>query len=272
MDRKKRSARSRKVADRLKMSGDPALETPLGREYHLGMAEASPLVAGAINQPVGARPKSDETAIHDAGSGANETIDGLNATEEALRRGRRGHSGWRLRAGGRRPGFRPRGQPSESVSRHGSAVRKTHLRASPSPRPPDYILVRFACGPCDASHIAPGLATGTELPLHRTRLGRREYGRVKSQATNPNIGLSRVPIHSRTGVGLCPQNSPSSTTRSLILARRGWQISPKIARRGIRLTIPGTAACISVSSGRSGILPCAASNSQRAAPLSRLSA
>lgn len=87
MDSKERSARSRKVADRLKTSGDPALETPLGREDHLGMAKAPPLVAGDINQPVGARPKSDETAIHDAGSGANETIDGLNATEEALRRG-----------------------------------------------------------------------------------------------------------------------------------------------------------------------------------------
>src|SRR5215212_8000160 len=63
------------------------LDSPTGREDHLGMAEASRLVAGEIKKPIGARPKSEETAIHDAGSGANETIDGLDSLAEATRQG-----------------------------------------------------------------------------------------------------------------------------------------------------------------------------------------
>jgi len=31
--------------------------------------------------------KSDETGKHDAGSGANETMDGLDSTNEAIRKG-----------------------------------------------------------------------------------------------------------------------------------------------------------------------------------------
>jgi len=33
------------------------LDSPTGREDHLGMAEASRLVAGEIKKPIGARPK-----------------------------------------------------------------------------------------------------------------------------------------------------------------------------------------------------------------------
>jgi hypothetical protein len=64
-----------------------SLESPTGREDHLGMAEATRVVAGEIKKPVGAHPKSEETGRHDAGSGANETIDGLDSSTEAIRRG-----------------------------------------------------------------------------------------------------------------------------------------------------------------------------------------
>jgi hypothetical protein len=66
---------------------DPAAnDTLTGREDHLGLAEA-PLVAGSeINKPIGAQPLSEVTGRHDAGSGANETVDGLTDTEETLRR------------------------------------------------------------------------------------------------------------------------------------------------------------------------------------------
>jgi hypothetical protein len=63
------------------------LDSPTGREDHLGMTEASSLVAGEINKPIGARPKGEETGRHDAGSGANETIDGLDSLAEATRKG-----------------------------------------------------------------------------------------------------------------------------------------------------------------------------------------
>lgn len=62
-----------------------SLPSPTGREDHLGMAEAPPLVAGEIKKPIGARPQSQVTGQHDIGSDANETIDGLTATEEDLR-------------------------------------------------------------------------------------------------------------------------------------------------------------------------------------------
>src|SRR5690349_5917375 len=65
---------------------DPALsDTPTGREDHLGLAEAPPLVGSEIKKPIGAQPRSEITGQHDAGSGANETVDGLTETEEALR-------------------------------------------------------------------------------------------------------------------------------------------------------------------------------------------
>jgi hypothetical protein len=39
------------------------------------------------SSPVGARPRSEVTGRRDAGSGANQTVDGLNSSEEAMRRG-----------------------------------------------------------------------------------------------------------------------------------------------------------------------------------------
>ena len=65
---------------------DPAEnDTVTGREDHLGLAEASALAGSEIKKPVGARPRSEVTGQHDAGSGANETADGLTSSEEALR-------------------------------------------------------------------------------------------------------------------------------------------------------------------------------------------
>jgi hypothetical protein len=65
---------------------DPAEnDTPTGREDHLGLAEASRLAGSDIKKPVGATPRSAVTGRHDAGSGANETVDGLTDTEETLR-------------------------------------------------------------------------------------------------------------------------------------------------------------------------------------------
>jgi hypothetical protein len=65
---------------------DPAAnDTVTGREDHLGLAETTPLAGSEINKPIGAHPRSEITGRHDAGSGANETLDGLTSEEEALR-------------------------------------------------------------------------------------------------------------------------------------------------------------------------------------------
>jgi hypothetical protein len=62
-----------------------ALLSPTGREDHLGLTESGRIAASEIKKPVGARPRSEVTGRHDAGSGANETADGLTSLEEALR-------------------------------------------------------------------------------------------------------------------------------------------------------------------------------------------
>jgi hypothetical protein len=64
-----------------------SIESPTDRRDHLGMPEAGDLVAAEIDKPIGARPKSAETGRHEAGSGANETMDGLDSIAEATRRG-----------------------------------------------------------------------------------------------------------------------------------------------------------------------------------------
>jgi hypothetical protein len=56
-------------------------DTPTGRQDHLGLVEASATVASEIG-----KPRSEVTGQHDAGSGADETVDGLTDTEETLRR------------------------------------------------------------------------------------------------------------------------------------------------------------------------------------------
>jgi len=49
-------------------------------------AETSSAAETDINI-VGAQPRSEVTGRHDVGSGANETLDGLTSSEEAIRRG-----------------------------------------------------------------------------------------------------------------------------------------------------------------------------------------
>ena len=61
------------------------LESPLGRENDFG-ADPGTIAEDEIRHPeVGARPMSTITGRHDEGSGANETIDGLDEIQEAVR-------------------------------------------------------------------------------------------------------------------------------------------------------------------------------------------
>ena len=69
-------------------SDAPLLETPMGRENDFGAADENTLNADEIERPeVLSRPRSDVTARHDEGSGANETVDGLDEYQEAARQG-----------------------------------------------------------------------------------------------------------------------------------------------------------------------------------------
>lgn len=62
------------------------LETPLGRENDFGAADRGTLNEDEVRRPeVMSRPKSAITGRHDEGSGANETIDGLDEIQEAMR-------------------------------------------------------------------------------------------------------------------------------------------------------------------------------------------
>lgn len=61
------------------------LPGPTGREDNKG-ADPGTMAADEIDQPVGAEPRSNVTGRHDAGTGANETEDGLSGTEEMVRR------------------------------------------------------------------------------------------------------------------------------------------------------------------------------------------
>ncbi|MCK1353480.1 hypothetical protein IVB56_20910 [Bradyrhizobium sp. CW7] len=55
-----------------------------GREDDLGADPASSSAAD-VDQPIGARPRSEVTGQHQPGMGADETVDGLSETEEAVR-------------------------------------------------------------------------------------------------------------------------------------------------------------------------------------------
>src|SRR2546423_3449193 len=79
-----RKARKRAAAEVAKP--DPVLlESPLGRENDFG-ADPGTLAEDEIRHPeVGAHPKSETTGRHDKGSGANETVDGLDEIQEAVR-------------------------------------------------------------------------------------------------------------------------------------------------------------------------------------------
>jgi len=69
-------------------SDAPLLETPSGRENDFGASEEGELNEDELQRPeVVSRPRSDITGRHDEGSGANETIDGLDEIQEAVRHG-----------------------------------------------------------------------------------------------------------------------------------------------------------------------------------------
>ena len=79
-----RKARKRAAAEVAKP--DPVLlGSPLGREEDFG-ADPGTLAEDEIRHPeIASRPKSEITGRHDEGSGANETIDGLDEIQEAVR-------------------------------------------------------------------------------------------------------------------------------------------------------------------------------------------
>ncbi|ESX91756.1 hypothetical protein [Mesorhizobium sp. LNJC403B00] len=60
------------------------LDSPVGHEDRHG-AEPGFVGADDVDQPIGARPRSEITGRHDEGAGANDTIDGLSETEELTR-------------------------------------------------------------------------------------------------------------------------------------------------------------------------------------------
>src|SRR3977135_3874712 len=82
MDRTEEPKKRREFANSSEVSGTDAAALPssTGRET-CSMAPSD------IARSVGARPRSEVTGRHDAGSGANETVDGLTSSEEATRRG-----------------------------------------------------------------------------------------------------------------------------------------------------------------------------------------
>jgi hypothetical protein len=85
MDRKETAAQKSEFANEGEIDSDTAtiLGSPTGREEN---PQAEPNVAADdMLKPVGAEPRSAVTGVHDAGSGANETIDGLSSTEELTR-------------------------------------------------------------------------------------------------------------------------------------------------------------------------------------------
>jgi len=80
-----RAARMRPAAAVLKPEDRVLLESPLGREDDFG-ADPGTLAEDEIRHPeVASHPKSEITGRHDEGSGANETIDGLDEMQEAVR-------------------------------------------------------------------------------------------------------------------------------------------------------------------------------------------
>jgi len=69
-------------------SDAPLLETPMGRENDFGAADENTLNEDELQRPEAfTRPVSEITARHDEGSGANETVDGLDEYQEAVRHG-----------------------------------------------------------------------------------------------------------------------------------------------------------------------------------------
>ena len=64
------------------------LETPEGRENDFGASDEDALNKDELERPeIASRPRSEITGRRDEGSGANETIDGLDVYKEAVRHG-----------------------------------------------------------------------------------------------------------------------------------------------------------------------------------------
>src|SRR5689334_21425587 len=62
------------------------LETPEGRENDFGASDRDELINEEIERPeISSHPRSETTGRHDEGSGANETLDGLDQYQEAIR-------------------------------------------------------------------------------------------------------------------------------------------------------------------------------------------
>ena len=62
------------------------LDSPVGRENDFGLADHGTLNEDEVVRPeINTRPKSTITGRHDEGSGANETVDGFDEYQEALR-------------------------------------------------------------------------------------------------------------------------------------------------------------------------------------------
>jgi hypothetical protein len=80
-----RTTRKQPAADVVNPEERVLLEGPLGRENDSG-ADPGTLAEEEIRHPeVGAVPMSTITGRHDDGSGANETLDGLDEIQEAVR-------------------------------------------------------------------------------------------------------------------------------------------------------------------------------------------
>jgi len=88
MDRKERpaGAQDSKYARQSELGeGDaPLLDRPAS-ENPEEVADPRSVAASEVARPLGGVPRSKVTGRHDAGSGANETEDGLSSTEEAIR-------------------------------------------------------------------------------------------------------------------------------------------------------------------------------------------
>jgi len=83
-----RTARKQPAPDVAAPEDRALRESPLGRENDFGASDEGTLTEDEIERPeVLSRPRSQITGRHDEGSGANETIDGLDELQEAVRHG-----------------------------------------------------------------------------------------------------------------------------------------------------------------------------------------
>ena len=81
MDRTEKPKKRREFANHGEVSETDAAALPslTGRETSKSPSD--------IARSIGTHPRSEVTGRHDAGSGANETVDGLTSSEESTRRG-----------------------------------------------------------------------------------------------------------------------------------------------------------------------------------------